>query len=240
MIHALRGISLHRRFLEISDQVRGIRFDHLLLFDQFFIKAFEPDMPAIRDFTATSNPRLHIVVLVCFIVLSCGCFDVEQAPLVQVETADAPTLAFSLHDDPAWPHTEDALATFDICSLPVLGNDQRACELVQTLLRDSGELSANGRIGNCEAVYNETTTVWHVKGTIIRANRRAAEAGSLSPDDRFQGIVFVSPDARWCGRELQRNGRVVFLDKRTATAAEAINRQRHAAITLALKSQPFD
>lgn len=128
---------------------------------------------------------------------------------------------------PGWPKSDDDLLSFDISTLEPVGDEVSARNTVHEILTSSRVVPDGYRIGKGVAEYDETQTVWRVKGLLQPAG---TSVDPLNDEMPYRASVFVGRDLKWHCWSVELNDEPVYLNHTVPTLKMVIARQQTEAI----------
>lgn len=162
-----------------------------------------------------------IAIIVVMSVLLVGC--TKPVP-TSIPSKEPVTLELQW---PGWPMSDEDLLSFDIATLEPVGDEKKARITVHKILASSNVLPDGYRIGKGVAEYDETQTVWRVKGLLQPAG---TSVDPLNDEMPYRASVFVGRDLKWHCWSVELNDKPVYLNHTVPTLKMAIAREKVEAI----------
>lgn len=128
---------------------------------------------------------------------------------------------------PGWPRSDDDLLSFDIATLEPVGDETRARKTAHEILASSQVVPDGYRIDEGVAEYDETQTIWRVKGLLRPAG---ATVDPLNDEMPYRASVFVGRDLKWHCWSVELNDKPVYLNHTVPTLKMVIAREKVEAI----------
>ena len=129
---------------------------------------------------------------------------------------------------PGWPATDEELLAFDVTSLPVVGDEENARETVHEVLNASCVVPDGYQVAPGVAEYDETKTLWRVKGT-IQPVRHTVDS-KQTPSIPYRAAAFVGKDLKWHCRSVSLGDDPVYINQTVPTIQMELSRQKSDAI----------
>ena len=163
-----------------------------------------------------------LLLLNAAVLVGCAVQELDEAETHKLPPSEL-TVAW-----PGWPATDEELLAFDVTSLPVVGDEGNARETVHEVLNASCVVPDGYQVAPGVAEYDETKTLWRVKGT-IQPVRHTVDS-KQTPSIPYRAAAFVGKDLKWHCRSVSLGDDPVYINQTVPTIQMELSRQKSDAI----------